>query len=157
MDRYLGTWAVASREAHRESAASYVVDVRPAFDALISVAAQMSAALVATTTGSRDSTIAGFILEAARGLFDEAMDMLRSIRVPPVGRHNHAHLGRAAALIGSALSLACESRSRRLNGDLDGIIARLRRGWGELNAASKSVPGLSVLNVSECCGACGIS
>lgn len=152
MDRYFGTLCLELRRFHHETSANYVAAVRPPFDALISVAAQMSAVLVAVTASSSESGVVGKILQGARMQYDEAVDAFRSMRVPSVGDHFHQHLSHAVALIGVVLSMACQGRLKP-ELDLDGTIERLRRAWSELIAASNSLPGLSVLNVGECCGA----
>jgi hypothetical protein len=148
----MGTLCLELRRSHHEALANYVAAVRPAFDALVSVAAQMSAVLVAVTASSSESGVVGKILLGARTQYDEAVDVFRSTRVLAAGDHFHKHLSHAVTLIGVVLSMAYQGRLKP-EIDLDGVISRLRRAWSELNAASNALPGLSVLNIGECCGA----
>lgn len=135
-----------------ESSASYALEVRPTFDALVGMAAQASAALLAVAAGLRDGSVAAGLIQIALASHGEALDQMRVVRVPATAGHHHRHLQRAAALIGSALSEAqavCKSRGA----GIEGCLSCLRRGWSELNRATAALPGLSVLNLGQCCGA----
>jgi len=149
VDRYLGSRSVGCGGSD-EAVACYAVAVKPAVDALVGMTAQISAALLAVTAGLRDSSPAGALLGAARALHTEALEHLQTVRVPKNAEHYHRHLVHAAALIGSALLEA--SHTRLLCGvDLDNVLVRLRRGWSELDRATAALPGLSVLNLEQCC------
>lgn len=153
MDRYLGSRPALVRiSSNEEAPASYAVAVRSAFDALVGTAAQMSAALLAATAGLRDKSTADALICSAYSLHAEAVDLLRTVHVPPNARHFHQHIDHAAQLIGFAVSSARNVGVQRIVGARKPL-AQLRRGWGELNRATAALPGLSVLNLGHCCGA----
>jgi hypothetical protein len=135
-----------------QAATRYAVAVRSVFDALIGTAAQMSAALLAVTAGLRDTSSAEALVRSACASHAEAVDALRSVRVPSSARHFHRHIEQAAKLIGVGLSATPEARLLR-GIDVDRSLAQVRRGWDELNRATAAMPGLSVINLGHCCGA----
>lgn len=150
MDAYLGS-RTAWADARGGAAQPYARDLRLTVDALIGTVAQLSAALLAASLGLRDTSVAhGLVCEAA-GLHRDAVDRLRTLRVPKDDAHHHRHLERASSWIGAALTEA-----RRGGGALgvgsDAVLRRLRSGWRELNAATSATPGVSVLNLAHCCG-----
>jgi len=147
MNGYLGN----SGQPDHDAMGVYMASIRPAFDSLIGVASQLSAILVATTAVSSAAPLPA-LLAGARAFQDEAIEVLQTTGVPAGGEHHHHHLKQAAALIGLALAHARPNLSKS-NNELDRVMNPLREGWNELNAASKALPGLSVLNMGECCGA----
>jgi len=152
VDAYLGSQATAVDHRWREAAAIYSAAVRPAFDLLLGVAAQLSAVLIASSAGSKTADVAETILQRARASHGEALETLRSIHLTVPSRHAHGHLERAATLIGAALQRARQSNADRA-AHIDEILSPLRLGWNELNSASDALTGFCVLNLSQCCGA----
>lgn len=152
MDRYLGEASRARRASAHDVAASYATAIKSAFDVLISVATQLSAALLTMSINPREWAMAEASVESARLLHAEALNLLRAVRVPDEARHFHMHIERATRLLGESVSASGARRLMR-GVDIDVHLAQLRCGWHELNRATSALPGLSVLNLRHCCGA----
>ncbi|HTB18475.1 MAG TPA: hypothetical protein VK708_10170 [Bryobacteraceae bacterium] len=130
-----------------DATATYILENQRCFEDLKQVASQLAGLLVLAAAGSKEALPDHPALCAARELFREAGDALRSARpTERAGRH-HAHLARAAALIAVALK---ESEGV-LN--VDRILIPLRAGYSELEQAADALPGFEKVSFSRaCCG-----
>ena len=141
-------------DALDEPTVNYVLQTRPHFENLRQVAAQLAGVLVLAATGARSAAPDHPMLDAAERLFQESADGIRRARATGRALPHHQHLTRAAASIGTALSIA-RDRLGRPNGrvDLDPILTPLRAGYTHLQHAANALPGFEMVAFDQgCCG-----
>jgi hypothetical protein len=133
-----------------ESKHDYVTAIKPAFDCLRDVAAQVAGLLVLAVSGGKSA--AGHpMLPVALESHAEAADLLGAARVPSWARHQHAHLAQASAKLRVALSAA---KNDLRFGDVersDAILKPLRESYTELQWAADALPGIETVSLSQGC------
>jgi len=122
--------------------AAYVAAVHPCFEDLKQVAAQLAGFLVLHAAGSESAKPHHPLLESAHRVFQCAEGGIKAAPVLRGAREHHAHLLNAAALLEEVLS----SLLRR--GD---PLVLLQQAWAELRAASRMLPGFSILDFERGC------
>ena len=130
-----------------DATGAYIVENKKCFEDLKQVASQLAGWLVLAAAGSKEASPDHPVLGAARGVYREAMDLLR--RASPTDRagKHHSHLLKAAASIGTALKNA----GGGLN--VDSILIPLRAGYSELECAADALPGFEKISYQgACCG-----
>lgn len=130
---------------------AYVLAVRPCFDALRQVAAQLAGLLVLASSGGRTTVLQIPVLDLAVDAFGEAEDTIHVVPVPPRALHYHFHLARAADRIGGALAIARSGSLRRDDDAIEGMLKLLRAGWNELHRAAQALPGFQVVDFNQAC------
>ena len=130
-----------------DATARYVLENQRCFEDLKQVASQLAGLLVLAAAGSKEALPDHPALESARDIFREANDALRRARPTVRAQKHYAHLARAAAAIGTALSQTGGAL------DVDRILIPLRAGYTELEHAADSLPGFEkVAYERACCG-----
>jgi hypothetical protein len=128
--------------------AAYIVETQRCFEDLKQVAAQLAGLLVLAAAGSKEALPDHPALGAARELFREANDQLRSASPTDRARKHYSHLARAVSEIDKAL----QETSGGLK--VERILAPLRAGYAELERAADALPGFEkVAYARACCGA----
>lgn len=115
---------------------AYVMATQPYFEDLKQVAAQLAGLLVLEESGAAPDHP---MLLSARAAYRNAVDGLRSTRVPVRARVHHAHLLAAAQNLHAALE-----------GTGDKLVP-LERSYLELRAASHSLPGFPMISFEQGC------
>jgi len=115
---------------------AYVLHTQPCFEDLKQVAAQLAGLLVLEELGATPDHP---MLLSAQSAHRNAVDRLRSARVPPRARAHHNHLLAAARNLKSAL-----------DGTGDKLIP-LERCYAELRAASRALPGFPIISFEQGC------
>lgn len=130
----------------------YVVEARPAHDAIRRALIQMSAFLLKRLTVGRGGIVDFEPLEAARAGFAEAVDSLRSLPAPLAAAHHRMHLEGAASALERALA-ATLSRADPDGRALFPLLEDAERHW---RAASRALPGFETVDLSQACCAAHI-
>lgn len=129
---------------------AYVAAMRETFDQLRQVAGQLAGVLVLAVAGGQG--VAGHpMLELADTALRAAADTVRGSRPPPRGAHHHRHLARALEQLGLALVAARLNLRAGDEAGTDAIMAPLRAGFAELQAAANVLPGFEVVAFSQGC------
>ncbi|MEO8260444.1 MAG: hypothetical protein ABI868_24075 [Acidobacteriota bacterium] len=138
-----------------EKTVEYVLENRKHFEDLRQVTAQLAGLLVLAATGSRSASPDHPLLESANGLFQEAVDGLRSARVPIRARPHHDAIMQAVTAVRHALDAAQRSLGRQGPGiDVDPILIPLQMGYAHLQRAAQALPGFEMIAFDQgCCGA----
>ncbi len=111
------------------------------------MAAQLAGLLVLAAAGSKEASLDHPTLRSARELFGEADQSLRSVRPTERARKHHAHVAKAAVMIGAALKEIDSTF------DVDRILIPLRSGYSELERAADALPGFEKISYEgACCG-----
>ena len=130
-----------------DATATYIVENQKCFEDLKQVAAQLAGMLVLAATGSKEAAPDHPALRGARAIFREANDSVLRARPTERARAHHAHLTRAAAAIGTALSHANDLLH------VDPVLIPLRAGYAELERAADALPGFEKISYARaCCG-----
>jgi hypothetical protein len=133
-----------------ESKHDYVTAIKPAFDCLRDVAAQVAGLLLLAVSGGKSA--AGHpMLPVALESHAEAADLLRAARAPSWARHQHAHLVQASATLRLALNAA---KNDLRFGDVersDAILKPLRDSYTELQWAADALPSIETVSLSQDC------
>jgi hypothetical protein len=119
-----------------EQTTAYVLQTQPYFEDLKQVAAQLAGLLVLEESGAAPDHP---MLLSARSAYQNAVDGLRSTRVPARARVHHSHLLAAAQNLGAAL-----------HGAGDKLIP-IERSYAELRAASHALPGFQMISFEQGC------
>jgi len=130
-----------------DATAKYIVENQRCFENFKQVAAQLAGLLVLAATGSKEASPDHPTLASARELFCEADQRLRGARPTERARKHHAHVAKAAAMIGAAL--------KEIDGafNVDRILIPLRSGYSELEQAADALPGFEKISYEHaCCG-----
>ena len=131
-----------------DATAVYIVENQRCFEDLKQVAAQLAGLLVLAAAGSKEAAPDHPALLTARELFREADQAQRSARPTERSLKHHAHVAKAAQMIGAALRQTDDAF------DVDRILVPLRAGYSELERAADSLPGFEKLSYAHaCCGA----
>lgn len=118
---------------------TYTLGAHTYFEDLKQVAAQLAGLLVLESAGAAPDHP---MLLAAEQVYNNAVDGIRSLRVPSPARAHHGHLLSAAAMLNEALQ-----------GSGDRLVP-LESAYSELRAASRALPGFPMLSFdSGCCAA----
>jgi hypothetical protein len=131
-----------------DATAAYIVENQRCFEDLKQVAAQLAGMLVLAASGSKEALPDHPALRSARAIFREANVSVLRARPTELAKLHHAHLTKAAAAIGTALSHA----TNVLNVDL--ILIPLRAGYSELEQAADALPGFEKVSYDRAC--CGV-
>jgi hypothetical protein len=137
-----------------DATVAYILNVRPHFENLRQVAAQLAGVLVLAATGARSAAPDHPMLHSAEQLFQESADGIRRARATGRALLHHQHLTQAAASIETALSNA-RDRLGRSNGrvDLDPVLTPLKVGYAHLQDAASALPGFEMVAFDQgCCG-----
>ena len=117
---------------------AYTLTAQTYFEDLKQVASQLAGMLVLAAAGSRNE----MPLALAEQAYKQAVDGLRSARVPAPARVHHDHLLAAAAKLDEAL-----------HGSGDPLIP-LESAYAELRGASRALPGFQMISFERgCCAA----
>ena len=119
-----------------DSTTAYVIATQPYFEDLKQVAAQLAGLLVLEGAGAAADHP---MLLSAQAVWRNAVDGLRSTRVPECARVHHGHLIAAARNLSAALQ-----------GTGDKLIP-LERSYAELRAASHALPGFPMISFEQGC------
>jgi hypothetical protein len=133
-----------------ESKHDYVTAIKPAFDCLRDVAAQVAGLLLLAVSGGKSA--AGHpMLPVALESHAGAADLLGTARVPSWARHQHAHLVQASVKLRAALNAA--KNDLRCGGveRFDAILKPLRESYAELQRAADALPGIETVSLSQGC------
>ena len=131
-----------------DATAVYIVENQRCFEDLKQVAAQLAGLLVLAAAGSKEAAPDHPTLLIARELFREANQSQRSARPTERARKHHAHVAKAAEMIGAAL----QAVDGPLN--VDRILGPLRAGYSELEHAADALPGFEKISYAHAC--CGV-
>ena len=115
---------------------AYILAVQVYFEDLKQVAAQLAGLLVLEASGAAPDHP---MLASAGQAYKNAVDGLRSARVPARARRHHEHLLAAAGKLGEAL---------RGSGD---SLAPLEGAYAELRSASRALPGFQMISFERGC------
>lgn len=129
---------------------AYVLASRPVFEQLRRAAGQIAGLLVLAAAGGRsaqDHPMLGLAASAR----DEALETLRSLRVPQAAAHHHRHLARAARAVSAAVSAAESGLHRRDDAAADAVLAPLRAGYRELQWSTGALPGFAMVAFDQAC------
>jgi hypothetical protein len=130
----------------------YVLEIRPYFEDLRQVTAQLAGLLVLAASGA-SAPPDHPMLSAAGRTFAAATDgILRTQPSPRAGRH-HRHVLEAMAAVSRALTGMRESRLPAA--DLDRVLPPLRLAYEGLRQAAESLPGFEVVGFDRGCCAIG--
>jgi hypothetical protein len=133
-----------------DATTAYVLEMRGPFELLRQAEAQLAGLLVLAATGG--SAIAGHpMLDLAADAFKEAVDGVRSRKVPPPARHHHRHVERAAHGIGLAIAQARRGLRRCDDAAIGAVLAPLRAAHQHLIWAASALPGFEVVALSQAC------
>jgi hypothetical protein len=132
-------------------AAAYSTAMQAPFDLLKNSAAQLAGVLVLAAAGSRMASPDHPILALALQGHEEAVNAIRSANVPRRGAHHHRHMSQAAKLLGQALVEAKPTLRHGGAIDVENILPLLRRGWQELQSATRALPGFAVVDIEHAC------
>lgn len=137
--------------------AAYVLQVRPHFEGLRDVAAQLAGLLVLAATGAKSAAPDHPMLLSAGTLCEQSRDGIRCARPPRRAGAHHRHLARAADALASAMSAAHDRLGRPLPAaDLDAVLTPLKEGYSHLQRASRTLPGFETVSFDHaCCAAVG--
>jgi hypothetical protein len=117
---------------------AYVLAAQPCFEDLKQVASQLAGMLVLAAAGSKNEMPAALAEQA----YQQAVDGLRSARVPARARVHHEHLLAAASKLDQAL-----------HGSGDPLVP-LEAAYADLRAASRTLPGFQMISFERgCCAA----
>jgi hypothetical protein len=117
---------------------AYTLTAQTYFEDLKQVASQLAGMLVLAAAGSRNE----MPIALAEQAYKQAVDGLRSARVPVPARVHHDHLLAAAAKLDEAL-----------HGSGDPLIP-LESAYAELRGASRALPGFQMISFERgCCAA----
>jgi hypothetical protein len=116
---------------------AYVVVALSCFEDLKQVAAQLAGLLVMEAAGSK--TPDHPMLASAEQVYRNAVDGLRSARVPAGAKAHHEHLLAAATMLNTALYG---------NGD---PLALVEGAYAELRSASRMLPGFQMISFERGC------
>lgn len=130
---------------------TYILSLRPCFDSLRQVAAQLAGLLVLAASGGRTTILEIPVLDLAVDALREAEDAIHAVCVPPRARRHHFHLERAADRIGSALAIARSGSLRHDDAALEGMLKLLRDGWQQLHRAARALPSFQVVDFNQAC------
>jgi hypothetical protein len=131
---------------------AYVLQVRPHFEGLRDVAAQLAGLLVLAATGARSAAPDHPMLQSAGALCEQSRDGIRSARATRRAGAHHRHLARAADSLASALSAAQDRLGRPLPAtDLDIVLTPLKEGYAHLERASRTLPGFETVSFDHAC------
>ncbi|MGP0075504.1 MAG: hypothetical protein ACLPWF_26610 [Bryobacteraceae bacterium] len=112
------------------------------------MAAQLAGLLVLAAAGSKEAAPDHPVLLRAREVFRQAADELRRSQPTELAQRHHAHVAKAAEMIGAALKAA----DGPLN--VDRIFGPLRAGYSELEHAADALPGFKKISYERAC--CGV-
>jgi hypothetical protein len=115
---------------------AYTIAVQPYFEDLKQVAAQLAGLLVLEASGAAPDHP---MLASAGQAYQNAVDGLKSARVPARARRHHDHLLAAALNLDEAL---------RTSGDK---LALLEGAYAELRSVSKTLPGFQMISFEQGC------
>ena len=115
---------------------AYVIQTQPYFEDLRQVAAQLAGLLVLDAAGAAPDHP---MLLSARSAYENAVDGLRSARVPLRARAHHRHLLSAAVCLDEALYGSGDA------------LTPLENAYQDLRAASKLLPGFQMISFERGC------
>lgn len=115
---------------------AYTIAAQPYFEDLKQVVAQLAGLLVLEASGAAPDHP---MLASADQAYKNAVDGLKSARVPARARRHHDHLLAAALNLDEAL---------RTSGD---TLALLEGAYAELRSASKTLPGFRMISFEQGC------
>jgi hypothetical protein len=115
---------------------AYVLETQPYFEDLKQVAAQLAGLLVLRESGAAQDHA---MLLSAQSTYQNAVDGLRSSRVPPRARVHHGHLLAAAQNLGLALQEPGDK------------LIPLELSYAALRAASHALPGFPMISFEKGC------
>jgi hypothetical protein len=121
---------------------AYVAATHPYFEDLKQVAAQLAGFFVLEAAGSPNANQDHPLLKSAREVFRDAEDGIKSARVSAQAREHHSHLLNAMTQLDGVLD------GLRRDGD---ALPQLEQAWAELRAASRALPGFSILDFERGC------
>lgn len=124
--------------------ALYIQQVRPRFEDLRQIAAQLAGLLVLAATNANSAGPDHPLLTSARQLYGEALEGLQVSRATPAARAHHRHLAEAAKSIGLALDAA-------RGVEIDPVLIPLRRAYVQLERAAAELPGFEMVEFSRGC------
>ena len=138
-----------------DQTAAYILAVRPHFDTLRDVAAQLAGLLVLAASGATSAAPDHPMLHSAESLFRESSDGIRRLRSTERARAHHRHLTHAADSIETVLSAVRERLGRLAPADLDHdfhhIMAPLNAGYAHLQRAANTLPGFELVRFEHGC------
>jgi hypothetical protein len=130
-----------------DETAAYILETRRSFEDLQQVAAQLAGLLVLAAAGSKNAGPHHPMLDAAERLYQEAIEGIRSARVPARAGRHHRCLLQAAGALRNALSAAHGSL------EIDPVLIPLRAAYDQLQRASNELPGFEIVAFDQgCCG-----
>jgi hypothetical protein len=130
-----------------DATAKYIAENQNCFETFKQVAAQLAGLLVLAAAGSKEASPDHPTLLSARELFRQADQSLRGARPTERARKHHAHVAKAAVMIGAAL--------QEVDGgfNVDRILIPLRSGYAQLELAADALPGFEKISYEHaCCG-----
>jgi hypothetical protein len=144
-----------------DATTAYILDTRRAFDDLRQVASQLAGLLVLAASGGRSAVPDHAMLHAAREAFTRAADEIRGARPSTRSRQHHGHLLKAVAAIDRAFCAASTYLlTRRSCGEggggdraagVDVVLAPLKAGYEQLQAAADRLPGFELIAFTQGC------
>jgi hypothetical protein len=129
----------------------YVIAIRPHFEDLRQVAAQLAGLLVLAASGASMATPEHPMLVAAQRTYDAANDGIRRIQPSPGARAHHRHLLKAAEVLGRALREMRGTAARTAASQVDRVMPALRAGYGSLQRAARALPGFELVDFDRGC------
>jgi hypothetical protein len=149
MDRYGGERAESVCDAMipepdnaiDDQTVAYILAAQTWFEDLKQVAAQLAGLLVLEAAGSKAPDHP--MLASADRAYRNAIDGLKSTRVPARARQHHDHLLSAATKLNQALHAAGDP------------LMHLEVAYAELRSASRTLPGFQMISFEQ--GCCGVS
>lgn len=128
--------------------ALYIQQVRPYFEDLRQIAAQLAGLLVLSASSAKSAGPDHPLLNSARKLYGGALEGLHASRPTAAARAHHRHLADAAESLRIALNAAREI-------EIDPVLIPLRAAYTHLQSAARELPGFQMLDFSQ--GCCGVS
>ena len=129
----------------------YVIEVRPHFEDLRQVAAQLAGLLVLAASGALAATPDHPMLLTAERTFDQARDAMLRARPSPRARRHHHHVLEAADALDRALREMRATTGHTSEPRIDRVMRPLRAGYGELQRAARVLPGFELVDFDRGC------
>lgn len=130
----------------------YVIEVRPHFEDLRQVAAQLAGLLVLAASGASAPPDHPMLAAAGRTFAAAKDGVLRTQPPARAGRH-HRHVLDAVEVLGRALAGMRESPGPAA--DVDRVLPPLRLAYARLREAADSLPGFELVSFDRGCCAVG--
>jgi flavin-binding protein dodecin len=125
----------------------YMLEARPAHDALRRALIQLSGFLLLRTTAGRRAIVDFTPVEAARDAIAEAADNLRGLRIPQAAAHQRQHLESAVV----ALQQAVEVAFSRSDPNGDALFRFVDEAEKHLKAVGRATPGFEAVDLRQAC------